>query len=422
MQWGFVVTCLALAEACRMNKQNAQVVIVGGGMVGAATACGLADLGLTVTLIERNKPDFDWQPGDIDLRVSAINRASRHLLENLGAWQFMPIDAVIPYREMRVWDKPDGDIHFDSADIGEPDLGHIIQNRVIQRALWRAMQQRDSITIMSPASVELLEQRPSGIALQLDEGRNVFTNLLVAADGANSQMRDMLGITVSEHDFRQHAVVATVRLANGHKETAWQRFLPSGPLAFLPISHDQCSIVWSTTETMSTELIGMTDDEFCLALSNAVDGCLGTITATSSRARFPLRSMHADRYITANAALVGDAAHQIHPLAGQGVNLGFRDAGALVDTIAALIGKGRPLGNLQGLRTYERSRRGDNLLMQKSMEGFNRLFSNQNVMLKLVRNSGLTLTNQLPMAKQIFMQHALGTDGDIPTLCQPRHD
>ena len=198
-------------------------------MVGAATACGLADLGLPVTVIEHNQPDFDWPAGDIDLRVSAINRASRHLLENLGAWQQIATEDAVSYREMRVWDNPASSIHFDSADIGEADLGHIIQNRVIQRALWAAMAQRPNIEILVPRSIVNLTQAAENIRLTLDDDSSLEADLLVAADGARSRIRDELGIDVSVYDFRQFAVVATVRLAEGHKETAWQRFLPKGP-------------------------------------------------------------------------------------------------------------------------------------------------------------------------------------------------
>ncbi len=404
-----------------MNKSsthNSQIVIVGGGMVGAASACGLADLGLGVTLIEHNRPDFNWPQEEIDLRVSAINKASRHLLENLGAWQLISAHDAVAYREMRVWDNLSSEIHFDSADIGEPDLGHILQNRVIQRALWQAMEQRPGITILSPRSARELQQSAEKITLLLDDDTSLDTELLVAADGARSRIRDWLGIGFSEFDFQQTAVVATVRLAQGHAETAWQRFLPEGPLAFLPISTDQCSIVWSTTGDIAEKLVAMDDEAFCDALYDAVEGRLGEITETSQRARYPLRSIHAERYISSHAALVGDAAHQIHPLAGQGVNLGFRDAGALIDAVGSQLKRGRPISNQQGLRTYERTRRGDNLLMQKSMEGFNHLFSNDNSLLKLLRNGGLSATQRLPLIKQGFMQHALGTSGEIPSLCR----
>lgn len=402
----------------KSSTHNSQVAIVGGGMVGAASACGLADLGLDVTLIEHNRPDFDWPQDEIDLRVSAINKASQHLLENLGAWQLIDDRDAVAYREMRVWDSLSSEIHFDSADIGEPDLGHILQNRVIQRALWQAMEKRPGITVLSPCSVTDLQPSPEKITLQLDDDASLESELLVAADGARSRMRDELGIGFSEFDFQQTAVVTTVRLAQGHAETAWQRFLPEGPLAFLPISTDQCSIVWSTTADIAEKLVEMDDAAFCVALNEAVEGRLGEITETSQRARYMLRSIHAESYISSHAALVGDAAHQIHPLAGQGVNLGFRDAGALIDTVASQLERGRPISNEQGLRAYERTRRGDNLLMQKSMEGFNHLFSNDNSLLKLFRNGGLAATQRLPLIKEGFMQHALGTSGEIPSLCK----
>jgi 2-octaprenylphenol hydroxylase len=403
-------------------KPDFDAIVVGGGMVGAATACGLADLGLKIALLEAHPPELDWPADDIDLRVSAINHASRQLLEKLGAWQrIRPADACA-YRHMRVWDSLPHMLHFDSAEIAMPDLGHIVQNRVIQAALWRVMQDKSQIQLHCPARLAAVTRTPAGMSVTLTDGQELTAALLIGADGARSHVRELLHINTSLHDFQQSAVVATVGFASdapGHRDTAWQRFLPEGPLAFLPITPTQCSIVWTNSPARAEALLQLDDADFCQALEAASEGQLGAIVATSPRAAFSLASIHADHYVQANALLIGDAAHQIHPLAGQGVNLGFRDLCVLLELVSTTRRKGRPLGSLQSLRHYERARRGDNLLMQKSMEGFNRLFSNSNPLLAQLRNRGLSITQGSDFLKRLFMQQALGSAGAMPPLCRP---
>lgn len=411
-----------------MNSRNSKernnrhdIIVVGGGMVGAALACGLAEAGLEVALIERHEPQREWPAEEIDLRVSAINRGSQLLLENLGAWPAIERRGAHPYREMRVWDKRErGDIHFDSAAIGEADLGHIIQNRTIVAALWEQLEGTPGIRRYLPATVDRLVSGGSEISVILDSGEHLHAQLLIAADGSNSHIRGMAGIAVAVHDFHQRAVVATVTTAESHGDTAWQHFLPSGPLAFLPVTPSQCSIVWSTTAEHAERLLAMADDEFRHALAEASERRLGEIVASSARAAYPLLSQQAATYIDERLALVGDAAHQIHPLAGQGVNLGFRDAAQLIEVILEARAQRRPLGSRSVLRRYERARRGDNLLTQKSMEAINRLFSNDLDALRELRSLGLAVTDRLAPVKAVFMRRALGIDGEAPGLCRPR--
>ncbi len=403
------------------SNNRHDVIIVGAGMVGAAVACGLARAGFDVGVIEQHEPQREWPAEEIDVRVSAINRGSQQLLENLDAWSGIVRRGLQPYREMRVWDNLDmGDIHFDSAAIGEADLGHIIQNRTIVAALWEQMESIANIHLYSSNTVEKTVAGSSDISITLQSGEQLHAKLLIAADGSNSQMRDKAGIAVHIHDFHQSAVVATVTTANPHEETAWQHFLPTGPLAFLPVSRTQCSIVWSTTAEHAAGLIEMDDAGFCQLLTEASQQRLGKITHSSARAAYPLVSKHAETYIGSRLALVGDAAHQIHPLAGQGVNLGFRDAALLVEVIEDARQRNRPIGSRPVLRRYERSRRGDNLLTQKSMEAINRLFSNDTPGLRQLRNLGLNLTDRFAPAKNFFMRQALGMEGDVPRLCKPR--
>ncbi|MGD9392213.1 MAG: FAD-dependent monooxygenase, partial [Chromatiales bacterium] len=220
-----------------MSSTDYDILVAGGGMVGAALACALAGNRLRIAVVEKQPPQLEWSPGEIDLRVSAINHASRNLLENIGVWDAIRERGIQPYREMRVWDQSRlGDIHFDSASIGEPDLGHIIQNRIIQAALWEEMQQRADIDLLTPACITQVDSGPDALSLMLDDGSRIRCQLAVAADGASSRLRNMAGIAVDVHDFEQYAVVATVVTPDGHHETAWQRFLPNGPLAFLPVS------------------------------------------------------------------------------------------------------------------------------------------------------------------------------------------
>jgi 2-octaprenylphenol hydroxylase len=405
----------------KTSKDCYDVIIVGAGMVGAAVACGLAEAGLEIAVIERHEPQREWPAEEIDLRVSAINRGSQQLLDNLGAWQGIVRRGVQPYREMRVWDNLDmGDIHFDSAAIGEADLGHIIQNRTIVAALWEQMESIANICLYTSTTVEKTLAGGSDIRVTLQSGEQLYAQLLIAADGSNSQMRDKAGIAVNITDFHQSAVVATVTTANAHQETAWQHFLPTGPLAFLPVSSTQCSIVWSTIAEHAAGLIEMDDADFCKALAEASQQRLGDITHTSARAAYPLMSKHAATYIGNRLALVGDAAHQVHPLAGQGVNLGFRDAALLIEVIVDARGRNRPIGSHPVLRRYERSRRGDNLLTQKSMEAINRLFSNDTPGVRQLRNLGLKLTDRIAPLKALFMRQALGMEGEVPKLCKPR--
>ncbi|MBG7601930.1 MAG: UbiH/UbiF/VisC/COQ6 family ubiquinone biosynthesis hydroxylase [Gammaproteobacteria bacterium] len=402
------------------SNKRYDVIIVGGGMVGAAAACGLAEADLDVAVVEQHEPQREWPAEEIDLRVSAINRGSQQLLDNLGAWQGIVRRGVQPYREMRVWDNLDmGDIHFDSAAIGEADLGHIIQNRTIVAALWEQMENLANIRLYASTTVEKTLAGSDAISVMLESGEQLHAQLLIAADGSNSQIRDKAGIAVNIHDFHQSAVVATVTTANAHQETAWQHFLPTGPLAFLPVNSTQCSIVWSTIAEHAAGLIEMEDAAFCKALAEASQQRLGDITHTSARAAYPLVSKHAQTYIGSRLVLVGDAAHQIHPLAGQGVNLGFRDAALLIEVIVDARQRNRPIGSRSVLRRYERSRRGDNLVTQKSMEAINRLFSNDTPGVRQLRNLGLIITDRIAPAKALFMRQALGMEGEVPKLCKP---
>jgi 2-polyprenylphenol 6-hydroxylase len=393
------------------------VLIVGGGMVGAALACALGGSALQVAVIEEHEPP-DTQPGEeADLRVSAITHASRNLFRALGTWQGLCARRVCPYREMHVWDHAgSGAIHFDCTDLGEEALGHIIENRVIQAALWERMRTHANVRRVTGASVAEVTLESPAAKVRLSDERVMSARLLVAADGADSRVRTEAGIEVSGWSYEQRAVVATVRTEAGHRDTAWQRFLSNGPLAFLPLWDGRCSIVWSTTPAHATELLALPPDVFLAELQYAFGDALGRMLQVGPRAAFPLRLQHARAYVRPRLALVGDAAHTIHPLAGQGVNLGFLDAAALAEVLLDAEHGARDIGAYPVLRRYERWRKGDNLAMMAAMDGFKRLFTSDFGPVKWARNLGLNLVNATGPAKRLFMRRAMGLEGDLPRL------
>ena len=403
------------------DKHHADVIIVGSGMVGLVLAKALADKSFNIAIVEASEREPSWDSQIFDLRVSAITRASQRILESLDVWPAMKTMRISPFRDMHVWDATgDGVIHFDSAEIGENCLGHIIENSVTQTALHQACKNRDNITWFQPAIPKQITQEGNKTCLHLENGSQIEAELIVGADGGNSWVRKSAGIEVDSTDYKQTAVVATVKTQLPHKETAWQRFLPSGPLAFLPLTDDYSSIVWSTTPDQAEQLISMDDGLFCKELASSFDNKLGDVIETSARATFPLRSQHAKQYVQNRLALVGDAAHTIHPLAGQGVNLGFADAASLAETLIDARQKKKDIGSFEVLRRYERWRKGENLTMLTAMTGFKTLFGNENPLIKSIRNLGLNLTDSVTPVKNKIIRHAMGLVGDLPKLARSR--
>lgn len=405
-------------------RSSYDILIVGAGMVGSCLALALGQSPkLRIALVEASLPDLEGaSTGDYDLRVSAISRASENIFKNLGAWQEMEAQRISPFREMHVWDgTAAGEIHFDSAEIGEPCLGHIIENRVIQGALLKQCRNLENIDLYAPAQPSGFINDDREIYLQLEEGRALDGRLLIGADGAHSQIRQWASISNKGWDYQQKGVVATVQTEKHHQETAWQCFLSKGPLAFLPLDNPYyCSIVWSTTPDDATRLLSLEDQEFAAALSTAFEYRLGAVQVVSPRAAFPLRLRHAETYIKPRLALVGDAAHTIHPLAGQGVNLGLLDATALAEVLLTAQERKKDLGSLATLRRFERWRKGDNLATQMVMDAFKRLFGNTHFPVRLIRNLGLTATNAATPLKSLIMRRASGLSGDLPMLAKQK--
>ncbi|MCG6862306.1 MAG: UbiH/UbiF/VisC/COQ6 family ubiquinone biosynthesis hydroxylase [Chromatiaceae bacterium] len=395
------------------------IVVVGGGMVGAAFACACLDKGWRIALVETREPQRSWPAGEVDLRVSALNRASQRILDRLGAWGRIAQLGASPYREMHVWDSVGGgSIHFDSADLGESDLGHIVENRVAQLALWERLETSKAVRLLCPAAVEDIELTRDAVLLDLKDGRRIRASLLVGADGRDSRVRSRAGIPTRGWFYDQQAIVANVQVQAWHQETAWQRFLPTGPLAFLPLRDGRCSIVWSATESRAEELLALEEAEFRSELEVAIDRRLGSIGEIGPRAAFGLRLQHAEDYVKPRLALIGDAAHAVHPLAGQGVNLGFLDAAALAAALDEARDRRRDPGGLWALRRYERARRGDNMLMLAAMDGFKRMFSNELAPLATLRSAGLSMVDRIAPVKHLFMRHALGLGDDLPPLAR----
>jgi 2-octaprenylphenol hydroxylase len=404
---------------------QADLIIVGAGMVGSTLALALQDAGLTIKLIDSGP--LEAQPfalsDPFEPRVSALSAASQRILERVGAWPGIVSRRASPYTKMHVWDgSGTGQIDFSAASVHAEVLGHIVENRVVQDALLDALRRRDSIELMAGARLEHLQQSESGWTLSLADGQSLSARLVIAADGANSTVRRLAGCETREWDYLHHAIVTSVRCAEPNQQTAWQRFTDDGPLAFLPLQRegDQhwCSIVWSVTEGEVQRLMALDDEAFRRALGRAFEYRLGEVLKADPRLCIPLRQRHAKRYVQPGLALVGDAAHTIHPLAGQGVNLGLLDAAVLAEVLLAASVRGAQLGDPRVLARFERRRMPHNLAMMAAMEAFERLFQADPLPLRWLRNAGLRGIQALPEAKALFVRQALGLSGDLPELAR----
>jgi 2-octaprenylphenol hydroxylase len=402
-----------------MQPDDCDVLIVGSGIVGASLACALLQGGMRVVLVEA-KPTGENKIDKFDLRTFALTRASERIFANLGVWDKITAQRISPFREMHVWDAGgSGEIHFNSATLNEPTLGYIVEQRVIQAALTSRLAEFETLTTYRPAKVQAFKNKTT-MQVHLDNGQSLTTRLLIGAEGANSSIRTKAGIPYQLRDHGQQAIVATVQTARPHQETAWQRFLPTGPLAFLPLSEPQtCSIVWSIDTPLAQRLMALDKKAFQQELEKAFSR-LGAVTDCGQRGAFPLQSRHALHYVQPRLALVGDAAHTVLPLAGQGLNLGLLDAAALSEIVLDAHARGRDFGNYRELRRYERWRKGENLAMLKLMDGFKYLFGKRSNPLTWARNLGLSLTDAAVPLKQVIMQYAMGLKGDLPLLVRCR--
>jgi 2-octaprenylphenol hydroxylase len=403
------------------EPRHFDVVIIGAGIAGCALAAALTGQGLDIALVEGRALEPPTLPAGCDVhafdsRVSALTPRSRQLLERVHAWDPIAGYRLCPYRHMTVWDaEGTGEIEFDCSEVAAPALGYIVENRAVVSALLGRVLAAADITCISPDRLQACGRlEGDAIEIELETGEPLRADLLVAADGATSRVREWMGFATREWDYGHHAIVATVETARSHEATAWQRFLASGPLAFLPLPGEggrhYASIVWSVKDQLADELMALDDDAFCDELETAFESRLGEVKGVSRRFAFPLRQRHAVDYVQPGVALVADAAHTIHPLAGQGINLGLQDVAVLAEEILAARRRGVDPGRLDVLRRYQRRRKGENLLMMAAMDGFKRLFEQEALPLRWLRNAGMRGVGRLAPVKQRLIRHAMGVE------------
>lgn len=394
-----------------MNKltENYDVVVVGAGMTGAAAALGFAQEGMRVALLEKAEPTaFDANSAP-DVRISAISRSSVDLLKQLGAWQHVEAMRSAPYRQLETWEEQGSNVLFDADDLGLPELGFMVENRVLQLALWQECQKYKNLERICPAQLTHLYQSNSQKEwiVSLDDGRELQTKLVIGADGANSQVRKLAGIGSRGWQYRQSCMLITIQTDGPQQDKTWQQFFPSGPRAFLPLYDNWASLVWYDSPAKIRRLQSMSMEQLTEAITEAFPERLGAVNAVACGA-FPLTRHHANRYVIDGLALVGDAAHTINPLAGQGVNLGYRDVDSLLKVVTHAKEYLGAWHSLEVLKRYQRRRLPDNLVMQAGMDVFYMAFSEQLPGLKMLRNLGLMAAQRAGEAKKLALKYALG--------------
>ncbi|EAR54761.1 2-octaprenyl-3-methyl-6-methoxy-1,4-benzoquinol hydroxylase [Photobacterium sp. SKA34] len=380
------------------------VIVAGGGMVGAATALGLAKLGLDVAVLEgfAPRPFANTQP--MDLRVSAISPHSVALLDRLGAWNEVLNMRLCPFKRLETWETPECRTRFNADDMGLEQLGYIVENRLLQLALWQQFDNIDNLTLYCPSKMVSTTPIENGYIVELENTQQLQCRLLIGADGANSQVRQQADIGITAWDYRQHCMLINIETALPQQDITWQQFTPAGPRSFLPLSGHQGSLVWYDSPERIRRLSHMTSGQLQTEISAVFPEELGEFSVVD-HGSFPLTRRHAQTYYKPNVVLLGDAAHTINPLAGQGVNLGFKDVDVLLQEIEAA---GEHWAESSVLDKYQRRRRPDNLVMQTGMDFFYVAFSNNIAPLKFIRNAGLRLADGAAGIKKQVLKYAMG--------------
>lgn len=392
------------------NQPDYDIVIVGAGITGLTLACSLINNGLRIAILDKYKTDKVLDLRGEDLRVSAITISSQQILEKCWVWQNLMKSSLSPFQGMEVWEQASAShLFFDAAETGQARLGTIVKNYDLQTALISQAKSTNELHWFSPESLRSIQNDNAHCLLVFTSGQWITTQLVVGADGAQSSVRCLSGIQNQEKDYHQVAIVATVQTELTHKQIARQIFLPTGPLAFLPLPDPHyCSIVWSTTPEEAERLKVLSDELFCRELANAFEQHLGKIKSTSLRLTFPLKAQQCEQYIKPGIALIGDAANTIHPLAGQGANLGIADATCLAKVVLEASQKQRALGALHTLRRYERERRFHHRLMGGGIDFIKQIFAAKSPFFVNARHFGLDFIEKAPRLKNYFMQYAMG--------------
>ena len=406
-----------MSEYTSLQTTQWDVIIVGGGMVGATTALDFAQNGFKVALLEKQQPELSWsEDKSYQIRVSALTRASENIFKNLGVWQGIEKRRFHAFTDMHVWeDISDAEVHFSATEIGEENLGFVVENEVIVASLWESILDNGNIQPIFGEMINKIELEKSLAEVSFESGLQLTAKLVVGADGAFSLARELVGIKVKEHSYEQCAIVGCVKTELSNQNTCWQRYQQVGPFAYLGMANKVSSIAWYLPVEKMQWALDLSEENFKSEIEKASGAKLGQVEQTYGRAGFPLVRRHAEEYVKAHFALVGDAAHTIHPQAGQGVNLGLLDAVALVEVITNERNSSeKDWSRRSVLRRYERWRKGDNIIIQRAMEGFDWLFKQNNQSKNSLRASFVTLGNNLKIVKNWLMSQVLNGRTALP--------